>query len=116
MSLSGCPDTIGAGIVSGTFVDTAFTLPDYICPPATITGSGSGTIAWSDGSESDFVAPAFGNVNVTQGIIELEITSGRFVGATGSVEFSGVPDAGTNCIFVPVVHATLAGGPLTLTI
>lgn len=91
---SSCVDGTGAGITSARFEEFSVYFPSIGCLVTVGTqGEGTGTVRWSDGTLSsiDLVATldsAYG------GEISSEVTSGHFVGMTGTTRFLAAPTQG----------------------
>ena len=114
--LSDCVDNTGIG-VAGAEVTASIVMPAP-CVPApggTTVGTGSVQLWWNDGAVSRMDATLVA-VGAPAGgwVLELTVTTGRWVGARGSVSVQVTTSDG-DCVSTPVANATIVSRePLVL--
>ena len=115
-AVSDCADNT-PNLISGASISGSFLLPGFDCevsPAGTEVGSGTGTLGWSNGRQSVFTATFFSPGTAGRFLLELEITSGLWAGATASLILQVVSSVG-DCWTTPVTEAVLAAtGPFVL--
>jgi alpha-tubulin suppressor-like RCC1 family protein len=115
-AVSDCTDNT-PNLISGASISGSFLLPGFDCevsPAGTEVGSGTGTLGWSNGRQSVFTATFFSPGTPGRFLLELEITSGLWAGATASLILQVVSSVG-DCWTTPVTEAVLAAtGPFVL--
>jgi hypothetical protein len=108
-ALEDCTDNTG-NLITGASISGTLLLPDFTCavaPEGAEIGGGSGSFGWSNGSNSAFSAVLRSPGTANQFVLEVQITSGLWTGATAAV-LLGVVSSDGNCVSVPVTEAVLA--------
>lgn len=94
-SSGGCDDRSGAGIDGVVVEEMTASFASFEClPPAGTTGSGIARLRWSNGTTSE-VALEMTMDSALSGSVRMRVTSGPFVGLSGTSGLSTWPSEGS---------------------